>query len=77
MKKKTVAKKKVAKTTKPETAKRETLLDRLPKNHGEWLQKVIDLTVRAINPQHPDKGMVAQKERLEAELAAWKAANPK
>lgn len=76
MKKKPVAKKKVAKTAKP-APKAPTLMDRLPKNHGEWLAKVIELTDRAINPQHPDKGMVAQKARLQAELDAWNLANKK
>lgn len=74
MKKKPVAKKKVAKTVKA-APKAPTMLDKLPKNHGEWLVKVIELTDRAINPQHPDKGMVAQRERLQAELDKWNAEN--
>lgn len=72
--KKPVRKKKVSSKRQP---KKETLMDRLPKNHGEWLELVIRLTKRAIKPNYPDQVMVDQKVRLEAELAAWKAANPK
>lgn len=53
-----------------------TMLDKLPKNRGEWLELVIKFTERAINPGHPDQGMVAQAERLKAELVEWRKANP-
>lgn len=75
--KKPVSKKKSAKTAKA-APKKLTLMDRLPKNHGEWLELVIKITDRAIgDPAHPDKGMVAQKARLVEELNAWKSANSK
>ena len=72
MKKKTVKRKKVAR--KSAEPKKPTLMDKLPKNHGEWLELVIRLTERAIKDGRPDY-MVAQKERLMAELEAWKAQN--
>lgn len=50
-----------------------TLFDRLPKDRGEWLEIVISLTDAAIRPYSKDCVMKAQKERLEAELAAWRA----
>ena len=65
------------KTVKKAKVKTSTLMDRLPKNQGERLELMIKFTERAINPAHPDKGMVAQKERLQAELKAWKASNSK
>jgi hypothetical protein len=70
--KKTVRKKKKA----APKFKGPTMLDKLPKNRGEWLALVIKFTERAIDPGFPDKGMVAQAERLKAELAEWNKANP-
>jgi len=75
--------KKSAKSLKPKTkaakkglVKRElTFMDRLPKNQGEWLEKVIELTERSINPNNPNCFMKAQKERLLKQLADWRAAN--
>lgn len=64
MLKKPVKKRKIA--PKPKIT---TLMDRLPKNHGEWLSVVIQLTRRA------GKGMEGQLARLEKELEEWKAAN--
>jgi len=49
-------------------------MDKLPKDRGEWLELVIRLTERAIKDGRPDY-MVAQKERLVAELEAWKSQN--
>jgi len=72
MNKKTVKRKKV--TKKVVQPKKPTLMDRLPKNHGEWLELVIRLTERAIKDGRPDY-MVAQKQRLMAELEAWKSQN--
>lgn len=73
MKKKAV-KKKLAPKKGPKIP---TLMDKLPKNEGEHLELMIRLTERAINPSHPDKGMVDQAERLKAKLAAWKSENTK
>lgn len=62
------------KAKKAGLVKRElTMLDKLPKDRGEWLELVIKLTERTINPHSKDCAMKAQKERLEAELAAFRA----
>lgn len=70
--------KKRSKSKKPIKSKaksqKSTFADRLPKNHGEWLELVIKLTDRVIVDGRPDY-MVAQKNRLEAELKKWKSEN--
>lgn len=52
-----------------------TLMDRLPKNHGQWLGLCIKFTERAI-----DKGgnsyLVDQLWRLQIQLDEWKKENP-
>lgn len=70
--KRTARKKKPVKKTK---FKGLTMLDKLPKNKGEHLELMIKFTERVINPDHPDKGMVAQAERLRSQLAEWKKNN--
>lgn len=69
--KKAVRKKKRVQETK---FKGPTMLDKLPKNRGEWLELVIKFTERAITDH--DKSMQAQADRLKAELAEWRKANP-
>lgn len=51
-----------------------TLLDRLPNNHGEWLELVIKNTIRAIGPtpRESEKYLINQKDRLTKELAEWR-----
>lgn len=67
MKKKAVRKKRASKYKGP------TMLDKLPKNKGEHLELMIRMTERVATN---DKGMQAQAERLKAELAEWRKANP-
>lgn len=49
--------------------KRSTFIDKLPKNHGEWLKVVISLTEKA-GPQMND-----QLNRLKKELIQWNQAH--
>jgi hypothetical protein len=51
-----------------------TLLDRLPKDHGEWLQRVIKLTNRTISGFRlpPEHSLVIQIDRLTKELEEWR-----
>jgi hypothetical protein len=65
--KKAVRKKK---TTRKPKFKGLTMLDKLPKNRGEWLELVIRMTERVITPS--DRSMQGQADRLKAELAEWK-----
>lgn len=66
------------KKVKKNKYKGQTLLDRLPENHGEWLLLCIKYTDRAIT--HPEaesqKFLIDQKERIESQLEEWKKANP-
>lgn len=56
-----------------------TLIDKLPRNLGEWLKVVIDLTERAIFDRDlsTDKLLVYQLEKLNKQLEDWKKANIK
>lgn len=54
----------------PKVSKTLTLIDKLPKNRGEWLQFVIKMTEK-----HDTEDMRAQAIRLKKELAAWKKDN--
>lgn len=60
---------------KKKAVKNKTMLDNLPKNRGEYLELLIQLTERAISPGLSDKGMVAQASRLNKELKDWKKAS--
>lgn len=57
--------------------KKTTMLDRLPKNHGERLELMINMTEKRIVLGSQDTTMANQAVRLRAELAAWKASNSK
>jgi hypothetical protein len=66
---------KTAKTkTKKVAPKAPTIMDRLPKNRGEWLELVIKMTEKHIIDGRPDY-LVSQAERLKAELKVWKEEN--
>lgn len=52
-----------------------TMLDRLPKNRGQWLELVIKFTERAID-QGGGPYLVDQLWRLQVELEQWKKENP-
>lgn len=56
------------KANRPEP-KRPNLFDKLPRNHGEWLEVVIRLTEKA-GPQ-----LAGQAIRLREELSIWKEKN--
>jgi hypothetical protein len=51
-----------------------TLIDRLPKNHGEWLELCVKFTDRAISnpPRESEKWLVDQSFRLEKQIDAWR-----
>lgn len=50
------------------------ILDRLPKNRGEYLALILRFTERAI--RYPEDHMTFQAGRLRQELEDWKKANP-
>lgn len=55
--------------------RKQTLMDRLPKNEIERMELIIFFTERAIgNPAYPNQTMVDQAIRLKKELAEMKAA---
>lgn len=63
------------KKAKKQVKKKQTMLDRLPNNQGEWLELVIKFTLRGVN--NPpifsiDHTMLAQAKRLETELYIWR-----
>lgn len=67
-------KKKAKKVTKKKFAG-PTLMDKLPNNHGEWLELVIKFTLRGVNSPpiyQIDRDMLAQAERLRTELYIWR-----
>jgi len=49
-------------------------MDKLPNNHGEWLELVIKNTIRSIgsDPRPSEKYLIDQKDRLTKELAEWR-----
>lgn len=51
-----------------------TLLDRLPKNHGEWLELCIKFTKRVIHdpPLESENYLRNQLDRLNKELEEWR-----
>lgn len=66
-------KKKPKKTVKKKT-KVQTLLDRLPNNHGEWLELVIANTKRHTKnpPVESENYLRDQLDRLTKELNEWR-----
>ncbi len=66
-------KKKPKKTVKKKF-KGPTLLDRLPNNHGEWLELVIANTKRHIHnpPMESENYLRNQLDRLTKELKEWR-----
>lgn len=68
-------KKKPKKQTKKKL-KGQTLIDKLPKNQGEWLELCIFFTLRGVK-QPPvtqfDHDMLAQSDRLVKKLEEWRA----
>ena len=63
------------KKAKRQVKKKNTLLDTLPNNHGEWLELVIKFTLRGINNPPVfsiDHTMLAQAKRLQSELYIWR-----
>lgn len=68
-------KKKIVKSKKLKARKGPTLMDKLPKNHGEWLMLCMKFTKRAID-QSRDTSMTGQYDRLSTQLKEWKALNP-
>lgn len=73
MKKVVRKKKSAAKKVK----KQPTVMDTLPRNHGEYLELLIKMTERVIRPGISDMTMTNQAIRLKAELAKWKSENSK
>lgn len=56
-----------------------TMVDKIAKDQGEWLERVIKNTQKVLNGRHDDphmKWLVDQEERLQKQLADWRAANP-
>lgn len=72
--KKTARKKKVAKKVEP---KKPSILDRLPKNEGEHIELLIQMTEKRIKNPVADKFLADQAVRLKAKLAEWRKANSK
>ena len=58
--------------------KKNTFLEKLPKNHGEWLFLCIKFTKRSLTqPDSPSqKFLVRQLVVLENELSAWEHGHP-
>lgn len=59
--------------------KKLSIIDRLPKNHGEWLELVIKFTKRAIKryPTSEDDYLKKQLKNLEKELNEYRRKNKK
>lgn len=55
-----------------------TMVDKLPNNQGEWLELVIKNTQKSLGGRTDAslQYLRDQEERLKAQLAEWKAANP-
>lgn len=53
-------------------------MDRLPRNHGEWLMACIKLTQKAMNnpPLESEQYLVRQISNLKSSLDSWKKLNP-
>lgn len=66
--------KKLTKTVTP--ARKQTLMDKLPKTEVEHLELMLFYTERAIPNGYgkPDQGMVSQAERIKARIAELKKA---
>lgn len=62
---------KVAKNKKL-VKKEATMLDNLPKNHGEYLELLIKMTEKRLENNNYDNTMKNQAVRLKSELAKWK-----
>ena len=69
---------KKVKKTKKIKSKGPTLMDKLPKNHGEWLFLCINFTKRSLtNPElESQRFLIHQINRLASELFKWENANP-
>jgi hypothetical protein len=69
-------KKKVRKTKKVRKIKHKglTMLDKLPKTHGEYLELLIKMTERAMSkpPLESEKYLLDQADRLRVQLEQWK-----
>ena len=72
--KKTARKKKVAKKVE---LKKPTILDCLPRNEGEHIELLIEMTEKRIKNPVADKFLADQAVRLRAKLAEWRKANSK
>jgi len=56
--------------------KTNTLYDRLPSNHGEWLELAISFTERAISRSVVSESyLLEQASRLKSELEQWRKEN--
>ncbi len=66
----------MSKSKKNRVTKR-TLIDRLPSNHGEWLELCVKFTDKAIHdpPYKEDQWLIDQSERLEKQLEEWRKNN--
>lgn len=69
-------KKKIVKSKKLKAHKGPTLMDKLPKNHGEWLMLCIRLTQKARNGEGAGGFLNDQVQRLTVQLEEWKSLNP-
>jgi len=58
-----------------EQPKKPGLMSTLPKNEGERLEIMINLTMRAANRNGNDQTMLNQATRLRAQLESWKQSN--
>jgi len=65
----------VKKPIRKEIPSKNNVLDRMPKNRGEYLELLIKITERAITLSSVGGSMEKQVKRLKLELSDWKAAN--
>jgi hypothetical protein len=54
--------------------KGQTLIDRLPKDHGEWLELCVKFTDKFISnpPRESEKWLIDQSFRLEKQIDVWR-----
>lgn len=55
--------------------KKQTILDRLPKDQGEFLELILRMTEKHINPKETDQFMAKQADRIRTELEVWRKFN--
>lgn len=65
------------KPVRKKISKKGTFHDRLPNNHGEWLELALHMTEKRIKPNSYDKTMDKQAVRIRQEIVEWKKANSK